>query len=384
MDNRAAISAARERYPFLTFELDLRRLPPRVWAQLGEARSKCDHLAGVPLMPATARELHALYLAKGVLATTAIEGNTLSEAQVRAVLEDNVTLPPSKDYLAQEVRNVATACGAIFQALRDGGDARVTPERARQFNAEVLRDLRVEPEVAPGRSRQQEVSVARYRAPDARFVEPLIERLSEWLESPAFREPELRVELQLLRAIVAHLYLAWIHPFGDGNGRTARLLEFHLLIAAGVPSPAAHLLSNHYNQTRTEYYRQLDHASRSGGDVVPFIAYAVQGFVDGLAEQLVRVRAQQLGVTWESFVFDHFRGRDTIAARRQRNVALALAFHESVPVARLRSLTPDLTLAYVRKTEKTLARTAAPAASSEQAWHARWRPLRRRIALGPD
>ena len=87
MDNRAAIAAARERYPFLTFELDLRRLPPRVWAQLGEARSKCDHLAGVPLMPATARELHALYLAKGVLATTAIEGNTLSEAQVRAVLE---------------------------------------------------------------------------------------------------------------------------------------------------------------------------------------------------------------------------------------------------------------------------------------------------------
>ncbi len=38
--------------------------------------------------------------------------------------------------------------------------------------------------------------------------------------------------------------MAWIHPFGDGNGRTARLLEFLILARCGmVPLPAAHLLS---------------------------------------------------------------------------------------------------------------------------------------------
>lgn len=54
----------------------------------------------------------------------------------------------------------------------------------------------------------------------------------------------------IFKAVVAHLYLAWIHPVGDGNGRTARLVEFQILLSSGVPSPAAHLLSNHYNQTR--------------------------------------------------------------------------------------------------------------------------------------
>jgi Fic family protein len=100
--------------------------------------------------------------------------------------------------------------------------------------------------------------------------------------------------------VVAHLCLAWIHPFGDGNGRTARLVEFQILLGAGVPTPAAHLLSNHYNQTRTEYYRQLDRASKSGGEIVPFIEYAARGFVDGLREQLHKIRDQQWDVSWRS------------------------------------------------------------------------------------
>ncbi|MBW2661693.1 MAG: Fic family protein, partial [Deltaproteobacteria bacterium] len=37
-----------------------------------------------------------------------------------------------------------------------------------------------------------------------------------------------------------------MHPFGDGNGRTARLLEFEALLSSGVPAPSSQLLSNHY------------------------------------------------------------------------------------------------------------------------------------------
>ncbi|WP_433223897.1 Fic family protein [Dactylosporangium sp. CS-047395] len=47
--------------------------------------------------------------------------------------------------------------------------------------------------------------------------------------------------LAMIKAMLAHLYLAWIHPFGDGNGRTARLIESQLLLQAGVPVPAANV-----------------------------------------------------------------------------------------------------------------------------------------------
>ncbi len=59
-----------------------------------------------------------------------------------------------------------------------------------------------------------------------------------------------------------------------------------LTLPADVPSTAAHLFSNHYNRTRAEYYRQLDRASKSGGDLISFLNDAVRGLFDGLREQL--------------------------------------------------------------------------------------------------
>src|SRR6266436_58210 len=66
-------------HSWISFRIDLRQARPQLWLLLGEAASKCEHIAGVPLRPATAQSLHQLYLAKGALATTAIEGNTLTE-----------------------------------------------------------------------------------------------------------------------------------------------------------------------------------------------------------------------------------------------------------------------------------------------------------------
>lgn len=153
------------------------------------------------------------------------------------------------------------------------------------------------------------------------------------------------------------LYLAWIHPFGDGNGRTARLLEFHILLSAGVPSPAAHLFSNHYNQTRTEYYRQLDLASKSGGDIVPFTGYAVRGFVDGLREQLEKIWLQQWDVVWRNFVHEKFQNRNSPADTRQRHLALDIGdISDGVEVGKVTELTPRLAKAYARKTSKTVQR----------------------------
>lgn len=76
---------------------------------LGEARSKCDHIRWVPLKPDVAKKLHEVYLAKGAQATTAIEGNTLSENEVLERVRGELQLPPSKEYLGREVDNVIAA-----------------------------------------------------------------------------------------------------------------------------------------------------------------------------------------------------------------------------------------------------------------------------------
>ncbi len=161
----------------------------------------------------------------------------------------------------------------------------------------------------------------------------------------------------VLKAIVAHLYLSWIHPFGDGNGRVARLVEYQILLSAGVPSPSTHLLSNHYNETRSEYYRRLDRASREHTGVMDFLVYALQGFVDGLTEQLKTIKDQIRKDMWTNYVYVKFRDRPSRADTRRRRLVLDLSDYDG-PVRRrdIRLLTPRLAEAYSGKTDKTITR----------------------------
>lgn len=345
-------------HPWLSFRFDTTGFAPDLWLLLGEAQSKCEHLAGVPLQPGTAALLHRLYLAKGAQATTAIEGNTLTEEEVLARLAGAAALPPSREYLGVEIDNVVQACNRIGEVALEASIAPIRVGDLEEYNRRVLHGLPLRPAVVPGALRDHAIRVGTYLGPPFERVGALLERFCGWLDQGFATIAGPALPSALVKAIVAHVYFVWIHPFADGNGRTARLLEFRILLEGGVPSPAAHLLSNHYNLTRSEYYRHLDEASIRGGDLVPFVRYAVQGFVDLLREQVAYVREQQLQVTWTSYVHQCFQAEPSTPARdRQRQVVLDLSSHAGpVPVAELAGLTPRLAALYRRKTDKTLSR----------------------------
>lgn len=328
MENNAILSS---KYPWITFRLDLTQLSYKAWMLLGECVSKCEHLRRVPLTPQVSERFHQIYLSKGVLATTAIEGNTLSEEEVHAILERNQRMPESKAYLEREVRNIAEACSDILQAILDEESTEITISMLCGFNRKILDGIPAEDHVVPGMIRDHSIVVGSvYKGPHASDLRALLNQYCDWMNSVEFETSELSsIATSILKAVIAHLYMAWIHPFGDGNGRTARLIEFAILLRAGIPSPAAHLLSNHYNLTRTEYYRQLDHASKSGGDICPFLAYALQGFRDGLVEQLEFIHNQNLDVYWRSYIYEYFgQMKRSDRLRRQRELALTVASHD--------------------------------------------------------
>jgi len=358
-DNREYITT----HPWITFRLDVRKVPWTLWDNVGEARSKCRHLSKTPLPPDLARELERVYLAKGARATTAIEGNSLSEEQAVAAVEGNLRLPESQKYLQQELENIIEAISSIEREIYDGSRFDVSPERLRDLNRRVLADLEVEDHVTPGEFRTSGVAVGGvYRGAPAADCEYLVKAMCDWLNGRDFHvaadeEDHVRsFMLALLKAVVAHVYIAWIHPFGDGNGRTARLIEFGILTAAGIPSVAAHLLSNHYNATRTRYYRELEYASKSGGDLTRFLSYAIEGFVGELQQQLDNVHGWTLEAAWTNHVHSLFSEAHTITARRQRDLVLALPAEEFVPRARISTLTPQLAEGYAGKQAKTVTR----------------------------
>ncbi|WP_084559394.1 Fic family protein [Nitratidesulfovibrio termitidis] len=347
-------------HPWLSFSVDMSRANHNVLMLLGEAQSKCEHIAGVPLKPDVEDELHRLYLAKGALATTAIEGNTLSEEQVLQQIEGKLDLPRSKEYLRQEVENIVNACNVVATRVLKGNSDCLTTQEICEFNKFVLKDLPLDVGVHPGEIRQHKVNVGRYIGAPPEDCTYLLDKTCEMLNDSRFSlGDEWTTASGILKSIVLHIYIAWIHPFGDGNGRTARLLELKTCIASGVPTPAAQLLSNHYNATRSEYYRKLTE-STDRRCIFPFIEYALRGYVDQLAEQLSRIRDYQWTAMWINHVHEKFRNQPSKTATRRRRLVLDLTDVKKddgwVGLNEIKTITTRIALEYANSTSKLVSR----------------------------
>ncbi|WP_167759025.1 Fic family protein [Blastococcus sp. TF02A_35] len=350
-----------ERHGFISFDVDPSRLGHNDWLMIGEAMSKCEHLAGVPLKPEAANELAVVSLERGVQATTAIEGNTLSDDEVkRIVRQGTADVPESREYLQREVLNIVKCIDEIDAALEAGLRLPIDVDRLCRLNREILAGIPDNPEVVPGQLRQHNVAVGPYLAPHWTEVPELTARLVKWLDelrSTVNRDSrrEDRFFNAIVAAILAHLYIAWVHPFGNGNGRLARLIEVQILSESGVvPIVATNLLSDHYNKTRNAYYLALQRAQQ---DVGHFISYALRGFVDELRAQIKVVREENLRIHWESYVYETFNHKPSTAPRsRQREVALRMEAGRTYTPEQVTELTTGLAKKYATCGERTPAR----------------------------
>lgn len=358
-----------ESHRHINFELDLRRASPRLWVLLGRALASCEEVAAAYLKPEQVREMEILHLVRGIQSTTAIEGNTLTEKQVRARYEERERKPsPPREYQEIEVDNMLDVHNDIRREILDAKPPKLSPQLICEYNGRVLNGLEdhLDKDIVPGEIRKYSVGVGRYLAAPWQDCEYLLNRLCDWLE----REMELpdsyenrsrKMADSILKGILVHLYIAAIHPFGDGNGRTSRLLEYMLLARGGVPMPSALLLSNYYNQTRYTYYQQLDQSRKANGgrgDVFGFLIYALEGFVKNLQKQCEEIQEHHLRLAWESYVSEiSLQWSEHPWARRCREIAIALSYSK-VPVPRdeILGISPKLQRLYVGKTEKAITR----------------------------
>jgi Fic family protein len=132
------------------------------------------------------------------------------------------------------VDNIVKACNGIFKSLITGEYEHLTPEIIKGLNFKVLTSLPVPQNVIPGEVRKYFVGVGGYRGAPAEDCGYLLERLCDLVNTNRHGVQGLDpLSSSVLLAVVTHLYIAWIHPFGDGNGRTARLIELMLLLQGG-------------------------------------------------------------------------------------------------------------------------------------------------------
>lgn len=229
-------------------------IEPRLLARLEEKKAQLD--AQRPLPAAAVRRLNQQLAVEWTYNSNAIEGNTLTLRETQLILETGLTIGGKSLREHFEVINHKEAIEYV-ETLASGEEP-VTPFHVRQIHKLVLTHIDDE-EAGQYRKLPVRIAGSGHQPPDPWEVSRLMAEWGDWLNEPALaRHP---VE----RATLAHHRLAAIHPFIDGNGRTARLVMNLLLMRNGYP-PTIILRVN-----RRQYYRAL--AQADGGNEAPLVNF---------------------------------------------------------------------------------------------------------------
>jgi len=109
----------------------------------------------------------------------------------------------------------------------------------------------------PGKLRDHNVDVGKHTPPDHTALEKFFQRFQAF-----YTDAKLPATDRLIALAAAHHRLAWIHPFGDGNGRVARLQSQAAMITAGLDTEGLYTLSRGLARSRPTYYKHLQEADQ--------------------------------------------------------------------------------------------------------------------------
>ena len=253
-------------------------LTPEIVAALTTIANTVGKIEGMNLMK-PAPGLRRKYRIQTVQSSLAIEGNTLTERQVSALIDSKRVVGPERDIL--EVKNAL----AVYEALSryDAFSMVSLLDAHRVMMSGLLSE--------PGRFRKKPMGMIRegnifHEAPPWGAVEPMMAAL--------FRHLNNAEDHLLLRSCHFHYQFEFIHPFEDGNGRVGRLWQTRILMIYHPVFeylPVEHLVK----ENQEAYYRALAESDETK-DCTSFIAFILEQIQTALLGLLNETRSVTLTV----------------------------------------------------------------------------------------
>lgn len=236
----------------------------KILALVASISEKIGEINATHLYKPTA-ELRKKNRIKTIQSSLEIEGNTLTEEQITALLENKRVIAPQKDIL--EVQNAIK----VYDQLN-------------KFNIYQLKDLKKAHSVLmnglidnPGKLRTSNVGIVKgskveHIAPSGAIINGLMKDLFEYLKKDK--------DLNLIKSCVFHYELEFIHPFLDGNGRMGRLWQT-LILMEQYPVFEYLPIESLIKQKQNEYYNKLSESDKKGNST-PFIEFLLEIIFDTL------------------------------------------------------------------------------------------------------
>ena len=240
-------------------------------------------LGGLPILPALATKLNEDLILRSIFGTAAIEGNPLTEEEVEKIVTE--TDKDLKENASIEIKNLKNAYG-LLQNIKFESENFILEEKVIKEIHSIITDNISHPYDIPGQYRNNRVKVGDlnhggvYTPPKCiDDIKNLMSIFIDWINSSEI------VKLgPIVRASLAHYYLGLIHPFGDGNGRTARMVEAFILRASNYKF-VTYMLSNYYYLNKDDYFIAFSEAYKNPSkDTTPFLNFVLKGFKSALQE----------------------------------------------------------------------------------------------------
>jgi len=229
------------------------------------------------LPPAVAEGLRLRARVKSTHFSTRIEGNrlTLAEAE-QAVIEGKQFPGRERDTL--EVQHYFQALAQVEEWVEEG--LSITEARIQKLHAMIYAGKRAKPTLYRDGQNVIREGTGRivYLPPEAKDVPGLMANLVAWIDAAETDQPVPVI------AGIAHYQFVTIHPYFDGNGRTARALATWILYRGGYGLGRFYSLEEFYSQDLQGYYDALVthphhnyYEGRADADITPWLTYFLKG-----------------------------------------------------------------------------------------------------------
>jgi Fic family protein len=310
---------------------------------VGVMEASREVIMNAPLIPAWEAKFRKDALERNVHHGTHLEGNRLSEDEVKDILDGKEVFARDRDI--QEVINYRNVLKFIDQVQDQIGASRaylLTLETILEIHR-IVTDRIVAPEYN-GKFRHTQVVIRNsrtgtisYTPPPAVEVPYLAEDLINWINSDETRDLH-----PVLKAGIIHYELSRIHPFVDGNGRTARATATLIMFLDGYDIRKFFSLEEHFDEDPLEYYETLQAVSNQlvidthERDLTPWLEY----FTKIVAVELHRVKERVQRISADARVKDKL-GEQVTLNERQMLIMEYLHRHKQMQNRDFRKIFPD-------------------------------------------
>jgi Fic family protein len=320
-------------------------LRPRNWISydvqavtnaLVEAKSVVLSLKTIPYQRSWVEALQKMQLKREVAGTSRIEGAEFTDRELEAALKETT------EQLLTRSQRQAHAAMQAYRWIATIPDARsITAELICEIHRRIVTGAD-DDHCPAGKIRERDHNVT-FGSPRHRGVEGGDECKSAFTELAHVIERQLKDHDPIIQALAAHYHFAAMHPFLDGNGRTARALEALLLQRAGLRETCFIAMSNYYYDEKTSYLAALAKVREDDNDLTQFLVFGLKGIAIQARRLLQEIQHQISRELFRNLMFRLFHRLKTprrrIIAERQIDILKLLLDVESMELEELISRT---------------------------------------------